>query len=172
MKIYITFVIVIFFGCNSVEDKPIDKSKSILSQNTLADSIKWHYYVYNHSCYAIFYDSLRKIDTLIPVIECRIGINDSSLVSKDSIFYSLSLFKPGYNYGYIRYASADGLARYYGNIIPTSHQGIIDYRKNPDSVKYYFLLAERKFIIYLKNYKGFLDPWLKDEAIKRKIIPM
>ena len=139
-------------------------------QSDIIDTLKWYYYVYNFMERAAFHDSISHNKIMLDPIECDIVFNGSKKKNEDSAYYFFSLYKPGYSFGYIETGGADGLAIFKGNITPFLTHVILESNNNPDSVKYFFSIANNNFIQYLKTYKGQMGEWLRFEAMRRNIL--
>ena len=59
---------------------------------------------------------------------------------------------------------------YKEQIIPIINHVVMEYESNIDSTNAVLKNSETIFTNYLKRHKGKIAPWLKNEAIRRKIL--
>lgn len=176
MKILIIIPSIFLVSCNSpkIKDSAFETQVSSLSDGdsvTKVDSMKWYYYAMNYRGQILFYDNTSKnkyLDTM--PIECDIKLETYYKVNNDTAYYYFSFVRKGMSFKYVMIGE-DGLATYNGIIYPMkAHLSPSDYLKIPDSAKADIAKRDNEFRIYLKNYKGKLSPWLRQEAIRRKVL--
>lgn len=137
------------------------------------DSLKWIMYSLNFEQKAKHYkyDSLSEMD----IVECNLILSQKDTSISDTIIYWFSFFKDKEYEPYntrglypiaIGYScpSKNLFSVVSGHFFPT-------YNGDPNYYKNLFYKQEKKFIKYLKKYKRPLAPWLKAEAVRRKVLP-
>ena len=162
-------------NCSTSGDKNTGENPQFVSRNldsiAKIDSMRWYYYVMN--CYgeALFYDSSSQKQVKIAPAECDAILDQISKVNKDSSTYYFSFFKPGMYFKYVdKIVYCSGIKDFNHNISPSFHLVKMDIESNTDSMKIYLRGSDSSFRAYLKGYKGHISDWLKQEAIKRKVL--
>jgi hypothetical protein len=135
------------------------------------DSLRWMYYSMNYFKKARHYryDSL----PVVSVLECDADISVSHRI--DTVVYYFNLTygnikgpyeQDGYPFVGIGYSYKEK------NLFPMTDPNIYPtFAQNKDTCEAFFESHERGFVNYLKSeYKGKLSPWLKQEAIRRRIL--
>ncbi len=135
------------------------------------DSLKWLYYATNHQGKILFMDSVTNKLVEADPAGCEVRLEKYVQVNKDSAFYFFSFTKEqlifrNVNNGIYTY----GMGVFNGQVYPLTAHVVFDFTKNPDSTKAYFRETDSSFSAYLRNYVGFISPWLKQEARRRKIL--
>lgn len=137
------------------------------------DSLKWIMYSLNFEQKAKHYkyDSLPEMD----IVECNLILSQKDTSISDTIIYWFSFFKDKeyepYNTRRL-YPIAIGYSCLSKNLFSVvSGHFFPTYNGDPNYYRNIFYKQEKKFIKFLRQYKGTLAPWLKAEAIRRKVLP-
>jgi hypothetical protein len=167
------FFYIVFTAClsnyivvavNSEKD-PIQKK----CYNLDIDSLKWMMYSLNFELNAKHY----KYDSLpgIPIPQCNIRLLRKDTTILDTAIYYFSFYKEDENEPYSPrtvYKIGIGFSCVSQKYFPIPSVGFPIYSKSNNDYDNLFDKQEKKFSVFLKNYKGYISPWLKSEAIKRK----
>jgi hypothetical protein len=170
---YLHFItLILLISCSESRDKiSSEDSKVKINADSLnkIDSLKWYYYVNNHEGKAYFFDSLTKKQIALNPIECDATLISTIKEGKDSIHYFFSFQKNGLIFNTVKPLYYSG-TKSYNNILYPMSIVTWDYEKNIDSLLVYRKWNDSIFANNLKNYKGKINNWLLNEAIKRGIL--
>jgi hypothetical protein len=176
MRTNIFILFLILLSCKAIDKKEASKEThavSIVNSDSVikTDSIKWYYYMMNYYGKAIFYDTLRSETVKYSPLECDVVLENYERVNEDSAFYVFSFAKSGMVFKRVdELVYCTGIKIINKNIYPMLTHVTMDYEKNVDSTKIFLQKRDSSFRKYLKNYKEEITPWLKKEAIRRKIL--
>lgn len=132
-------------------------------RTTLIDSLKWVLYTFNYESQAISEETRIAVSPLA----CDLKLVEVSRQGKDTCVYYFDVFYKNKTEKYV--------------LFPTDYIGIGTIK---DSIRYLvgshitsdpipdriFFSHEALFSKYLKKYKGEINAWLENEAIKRKVL--
>jgi len=132
-------------------------------RTALVDSLKWMLYVFNRENKAISEETKNAISPLA----CDIKLTEVNRKSKDTVEYYFDVFYKNQNERYLFF-----LTDYIDvGIIKDSIWYILGSHTISDPIPYkVFLSNETLFTESLKKYRGEINKWLKQEAVKRKIL--
>ena len=130
-------------------------------RTTLVDSLKWVLYIFNRENKAI---SEKTKNTVSP-LACDLKLVEVNRRGKDTVIYYFDVF----------YKKEKYMLFPIDNIGVGTIKGSIKYLIGSHFVsdpipRQLFLSNEALFTRHLKEYKGEINEWLKNEAIKRKVL--
>ncbi|MGN6421007.1 MAG: hypothetical protein ACTHMC_26075 [Pseudobacter sp.] len=176
MRHIILFLVICTLGCGSPPSIPETppKTDSVIEKKISGrrlDSLKWLYYALHFRGDALFYDSAFHKDVMIKTVNCKVELMSHSHINQDTSFYYFTFADSGKIFKYVKGAfNVKGIGIYKEQYYPLSRQVIFNYQKNSDSTAAFIKKIDSNFRNYLKNYKYDITPWLKSEAVRRKII--
>jgi hypothetical protein len=177
MRQLIVIASIYFLGCNSESNSNQNtsdfKDEGLLTKDSITkvDSMKWLYYAMNYYGNALFYDSTSKEKIKVKPVECEVRLQNYKQTGKDSSFYIFSFVKTGHNFLYVDdLVYTNGIGVFKNNVYPLTQHVTFDYQNNPDSTNAYLAKIDSSFKTYLRNYQGEISPWLKQEAMRKKIL--
>ena len=172
MKIIIIALIILNF-CNCTNRNNNFKKGIEINKDSIAklDSLKWSYYSMNYDGTVVFYDSTKDIKITQDAVLSTVVLKWHNKISADSTVYLFSFYKPGCAFVSLKnIVGVDGFSVYNGIISPIINHAKFDFENNKDSIVAFMQRFDGMFKLYLKNYKGNIAPWLKEEAVKRNIL--
>jgi hypothetical protein len=135
------------------------------------DSLKWMMYSLSFEQKARHYKYDYYPELGIPECDLRLYFKDTSLI--DTIVYYFSFFKGKEEDKYIPksfYRTGIGFSCKTKGFFPVSNHFFPKYLEGCSNYENLFNEQEKKFLNFLKSYNGNLSPWLKQEAVKRRIL--
>ncbi|MEI9811085.1 MAG: hypothetical protein WDO16_26145 [Bacteroidota bacterium] len=143
------------------------------SQDSLSkiDSLKWIMYAMNYykKVYHFRHNNLPELN----ILECDIQYNGPVNNKKDTTIYTFYFFKDSASNIYSPdniYFSGIGYSYKAHNYYPVLAHAYATFAENTDTAILFLKKRDEDFRTYLKTYPGNLSHWLKDEAIRRKIL--
>jgi predicted P-loop ATPase/GTPase len=118
---------------------------------------------------AYFYDSTKNDIIKLNPVECDVILEKVKKIGKDSSTYIFSFAFGNLYYKTIKPIECVGIRSYNNICYPIFNHIRMDYENNSDSTKFYMNKNDSDFKTFLKNYKGRMSSWLKQETIKRRI---
>ena len=134
------------------------------------DSLKWLIYTLNFE---------RRVTPIqgeghfsVSVLECELRYSAKDTSIKDTAIFYFTPFKIEEERDYlpVREFLDIGYSFKTNSYFPVLNIGALVSTEKNKSYETYFQRVEKEFIRVLKNYKGNLSVWLKEEAIRRKIL--
>jgi hypothetical protein len=164
-----------FPSCNSPVSK--DTSKAYISKpgnnDSLerTDSMKWYFYMANHDAKVYFLDTIKNYRNIeVNPLECDVSLEKIMNIGKDSMIYIFKFSHQNLYFSGLKPLHCFGISSYNNIISPKFNHVIMNSVDNGDSAKFYLNKWDSTFKKFLKNYKGKISPWLKNEAIRRNVL--